>query len=207
MNAATGSDPGKRETAFSEVDDCQKTFRCLMETMSRPGEWRILELPPLEYRPSLLSGAAFALAKTLCDGRTTLALSRSLRDEAAPYLYRNTDARSAGVSEAAFLLVSTSDADEIDACKDGSDECPEDSAFIIVQAEPGVEEKAFVELRISGPGIQGSAAWAVPASLSPAIRRIAERNAHFPLGIDAVLIDGEGRIAGIPRSMEIVWPT
>jgi alpha-D-ribose 1-methylphosphonate 5-triphosphate synthase subunit PhnH len=85
---------------------------------------------------------------------------------------------------------------------------PDDSATLIVQV-PTLDQETANDLTISieGPGIPGRRVVklsGISAELLAARDRV---NAHYPLGIDLIVIDQEGRIIGLPRTTQITIVT
>ena len=63
-------------------------------------------------------------------------------------------------------------------------------------------------LRLSGPGVDGESVLCVGGLDAAVIEMRNARTGPFPTGIDLLLVDAAGRIAGLPRStqVEVVAP-
>jgi alpha-D-ribose 1-methylphosphonate 5-triphosphate synthase subunit PhnH len=87
----------------------------------------------------------------------------------------------------------------------GTEAEPEDgaTAFICVSDMIGEPMRGGTVLELRGPGIREIAtitAWGLPEPAQEAI--VATRRA-YPLGVDVILIDRQGRCAGMPRTTRV----
>jgi alpha-D-ribose 1-methylphosphonate 5-triphosphate synthase subunit PhnH len=86
----------------------------------------------------------------------------------------------------------------IRALKRGSLAYPDDSATLIVDVHEGADDT----YRLTGPGIQHEMQCGL-AFNEEIVAALADANAHYPCGIDVLLVDAEGRITGLPRTTHI----
>lgn len=179
------------------VHDAQRAFRAVLDAMARPGT--LAALPALaEPPPAPLAPAAAALALALCDADTPVWLDATLAaGDAAPWLRFHCGCRIVDApGEAAFAFAATASMPPMTAFDAGSDLYPDTAASLVLQVA-GFE--AGLALRLSGPGILGSATVRI-AGLPGAFQ--AERTANralYPRGVDCVLVAGHQALC-LPRS-------
>jgi alpha-D-ribose 1-methylphosphonate 5-triphosphate synthase subunit PhnH len=189
------------------VHGAQRTFRVVLDAMSRPGSIR--SLPPEAIAgiepPPPVGIASTAILLALLDAETVVSLVGPYDNAGtSTYLRFHTGARiGTAIEDAAFTLVH---ARELDApvwsrlaC--GSDEAPQDGATLIVEVERfGGSDATALTLR--GPGIERETRLAV-AGPSPAFWawRIALQSRQ-PRGVDLILACG-GQIVCVPRSTHV----
>lgn len=182
------------------VHDAQRSFRTVLQVMSRPG--LVLDMPVRPPSPDL-PAALSALMLTLLDGETTAWLSPTFnQDNTRDWLRFHTGVRLCDrVGQARFVFATAAELDLSmwQALERGSDEEPEAGATLVLEL-PSLEQG--ITLRLQGPGIQHQAMLAV-AGISPAVwaLRRAEQT-QFPRGVDLLLCCGT-RLAGLPRSTRL----
>jgi alpha-D-ribose 1-methylphosphonate 5-triphosphate synthase subunit PhnH len=176
------------------VHDAQRTFRQLLDAMSRPG--RIVEIAARTTAPGLAPAAA-ATALSLCDFETPVWLDGGTASAAdwlrfhcgAPIVDR--------ASDASFAFLRRLDAlPPLDAFALGTDEYPDRAATLVIEVR---RLAAGGGLRLGGPGIDGAVRLEVDG-LGPAFWR--ERAALadlFPRGIDLALTCGR-TLTALPRT-------
>ena len=92
-------------TSFDEVFDSQKTFRVLLDSMSRPG--RLYNIPERDHgeAPDGLNPFLVTILKTLCDNRVSFSVpGGSPRDAWISYLSWNCEAPFMPPERADFVL-------------------------------------------------------------------------------------------------------
>ncbi len=181
------------------VGAAQATFRAVLTAMAEPG--RIMRLDLALEPPRPLGLAAAAIALSLLDGDTPLWCDPASQPAAASLRFHTGAPLVAAPERARFALIAAPGAAPSLAAFDaGSDEYPDRSATLIVAVE---RLGAGETLSLRGPGIPERRALAA-AGLPAGFRREWRANhARFPRGIDIVLTAGD-RLAGLPRSVEIV---
>ncbi len=179
--------------------DSQRTFRCLMDAMARPG--RIVDLD-VELSPPV-SGweAAGAIALTVLDFETPAwvppgadgeVLASWLRFHCGCPVTSDTNA-------AAFAFASAEQMPPISGFNPGDAKYPERSTTLVVLCPALV---GGTQVRLAGPGIAAPVTIA-PAGLMPDFwAAVIMDRARFQLGIDLVLACGR-QIIGLPRSTRI----
>ncbi|MEJ5269668.1 MAG: phosphonate C-P lyase system protein PhnH [Hydrogenophilus sp.] len=171
-------------------DTQQRVFRELVEAFSRPGDIRDLS--------AWIDGAGAlrAVLATLMDGEVTLA---DPHEQVAPADWPLLQAKRATTEQARYVTA--------DGCRApdflpalGSLESPEFGATVLIQVDRlGRGEMA---LELSGPGIDGQRKLGLGGLHPDWLRRRAEWVAHFPLGVDLLLLDAH-RIVALPRTTHI----
>jgi alpha-D-ribose 1-methylphosphonate 5-triphosphate synthase subunit PhnH len=183
----------ERRVAPERLDrfDSQRAFRVLLDTASRPGDVRRLPLARL---------GAIVVPLALADVETTVAVLGAPSEQTR--VLRATGATTAAVDEAELVACcGRTDAATIDRLRRGSTLAPEGGAKVGIDchtlrpAAPGA-----VTLTLSGPGIDGTAVLGVDGVDRAVFYAVARADAGFPAGIDVWLVDGDGRVAGLPRS-------
>ncbi len=170
------------------------TFRVLLQAMSHPG--RVYPLPdfPLD------SQVAVEFLGSIMDSEVGFAVIGDSELEKA--IGHRTGSRRVSPGEADFLVVGNgSGSGELAGVKRGSLEYPDSGATILYLVE---ELRAGNgDIILSGPGIDGTASLQIKGLPAGEAHRLQMVNSEFPLGVDAVFLDGNGRIACIPRSSQI----
>ena len=158
-------------------------FRQLLQAFSYPG--RVATVAEKD------SALAHVLA-TLIDTEVTLADPHQLVE---PRLLALLEARPAEPELAQFVVACADSAPRFTPAL-GTLEAPEQGATLVLCVERLGEGQA---LSVSGPGVDGTLTLRVQG-LNPAwLAARATWSAHFPLGVDIILVDRE-RIAALPRT-------
>ncbi|MBC7923113.1 MAG: phosphonate C-P lyase system protein PhnH [Ferruginibacter sp.] len=190
-----------RETAYDEVFDSQRHFRIIMDSMARPGKLNRLHdvviHPPPEINPaSALVGLALLNADVSC-------FSPADAEAVAAYFVANTASRLQPAAEADFLFLRGDAASgALAQAKTGTLAYPDTGAFVVidvVQLSKQPVADALV-LRLAGPGVPGEETVFVRGLNADLLAAIRDKNAEYPLGVDAILTDQEDRILCLPRS-------
>lgn len=182
------------------VFESQRVFRGVLDAMAEPGRVITLEAPP--SAPSLLHPATVAIALALLDFETPAWLDAAAGTaEVVAHLRFHCGCPIVDdPARARFAIVADPGAmPEIAAFDAGSDEYPDRSATLIVQAGT---LRAGRGLRLSGPGIATDArleASRLPTRFWEALRG---NHARFPRGVDVLLTAGPS-LAALPRTTRI----
>ncbi|CAN5569635.1 phosphonate C-P lyase system protein PhnH [soil metagenome] len=223
-----GSDIASITAGFANpVDDAQRTFRCVLDAMSRPG--RIVTLPeavlqgiePPRLQPpetAALGIATTAVLLTLLDAETSVSLNGTLSGEMPRrYLRFHTGVRDIHSSDAtsprgsrqaaAFNVWRSDDVPSplwslLDA---GTDEAPQRGATLVIEVAHlhGVASRAAdLHLRVNGPGIESEQSLAVAGLDRSFWKERADLLAMLPRGIDLLLVCG-AQLAALPRSTRV----
>ena len=176
----------------------QRAFRALLDSMARPGT--VSQLPAPRAADGVWGGALIVL-QCLLDHEVTFCVEAADRYPQEQIL-RRTGARSAPLGDAGFVLADAEHAAvAIAGAREGDLEEPERSATVVVGV--GTVGTGPLGVVLTGPGIATVATLELGGVEVGVLRAIAQRNAAFPTGIDAIFVDPEGRVACLPRSTRI----
>jgi alpha-D-ribose 1-methylphosphonate 5-triphosphate synthase subunit PhnH len=184
------------------VMDAQSVFRRTMDALAQPGMVQDLALaldPPGPLTPELA-----AIALTLADHEAPLWLDAALGGSrgVVDYLRFHTGAPIVpDPRDAAFALVcDPATMPRLDAFSTGIQEYPDRSTTIVVAVRGLETGRGFV---LSGPGIAATARLDISGLPTDFLAQWRANRGLFPCGVDLILA-APGRIAGLPRSTEIV---
>lgn len=178
----------------SQIIKDHALFRVLLQAMSRPG--KVYELPQSHGEQQ----TAVQLLGCLLDNEVSLAVLDDAALETA--LLRHTNSPKALPENADYIVVSQgTTCGWLTGFKRGTLEYPDAGATVIylvedLQADGG-------KINFSGPGIKGMVAPAISGFDMREFDSLREVNMEYPLGVDAIFLDRNGRIACIPRSTKI----
>jgi alpha-D-ribose 1-methylphosphonate 5-triphosphate synthase subunit PhnH len=198
-------------------------FRRLLDAISRPGTVETIPAPDaLAGIPEgddlsvneggyLYNRYALGALATLLDRETTFALGGAgewieRETSLSRWLERFGGARMEEPSEADFALCLDGQSGALlPQLRLGTEAAPEDgaTAFICVSDIAGELKSGGSVLELQGPGIRETATmtvWGLPGVAQEAI--VATRQA-YPLGVDVILIDRQGRCTGLPRTTRV----
>lgn len=181
------------------VFESQAAFRGSLAALATPGT--IVSIGAGLETTAGLDTAANALLLSLLDQDTRVWLSPRFADTriATSLKFHTGCSLAASPGEADFALVANADElPPLDAFSAGSQEYPERSATIVLQA-PAILESGW---RLSGPGIRGVARLAVPALGEEFLRQWERNRTRFPRGVDLYISCGH-RLCGLPRTTRI----
>lgn len=173
--------------------EAQRTFRAVLDALSRPGHVTRLPQQPLRELPAALL-PVLALAD-LGTGVHVLADDPRWADVVGVA----TDAYSAplGYARLVAALRPIGGAELRTLCR-GSAQAPEDSALAALAVSD--VDGGDTPLRLTGPGVAGTTTITphdLPADFADA------RRGDFPAGVDLLLVAPDGRLLGLPRSTDI----
>ncbi|NPV91847.1 MAG: phosphonate C-P lyase system protein PhnH [Firmicutes bacterium] len=193
------------ESSYDQVFDTQRYFRLVMDAMARPG--KIQQLPGLRFDPPPgLNPYAVGIAITLMDNETTFSLLPD-RQFWREYLRLNTGSRPVELGQAEFVLVEGGlDLAEMASLNRGSLQFPERSTYLILMVEGITEDEGSgLSLQIQGPGIRHKRRVNLTGLMGINLLRLMVLNREFPLGIEAIIVDRNGRLICLPRSSRFRW--
>ena len=175
-------------------------FRAILNAFAKPGHQE--NLPQLKEKPSALHSASVVLALTLCDYQSPVWLSpRVNTSDVRSFLRFHTGASLvADVAAAQFAFIESGEfADHFPRFNRGSDEYPDRSTTVIVQAGALTAPQ---RVRLEGPGIKTKAEIAVAGFGPREWNLISDERILFPLGIDIAIVSNT-KLVGLPRSTRI----
>jgi alpha-D-ribose 1-methylphosphonate 5-triphosphate synthase subunit PhnH len=176
----------------------QRVFRGALEALSRPG--RIVQVASDAQPPAGLQTAAAALALALLDQDTRLWLAGTGTAEAAAFLRFHTGCTIAGdPGEADFALLPAALLPPLESFACGSEEYPDRSATLIVQAASLHGDEGW---QLSGPGIRDTARLRVGGLGAGFAAQWARNGRRFPCGVDLFFTCGE-QLCALPRTTRI----
>jgi len=195
---------------YDRVFDAQKHYRTLLQCTARPGTIGQLDDALIEVPPQLNRASAL-LALTLLSADCTFHVTEET-PAAEQFLRGETMARPAAAEEVDFLFVTDAGrTEEVDRAKPGILAYPEQGATVVVQVNalsPAPMPNAL-RLALSGPGIESEAVVFVLGAPERLFEILRDRNAEFPLGVDAYLtcdsLSAGPCVLGLPRTTRIAW--
>jgi alpha-D-ribose 1-methylphosphonate 5-triphosphate synthase subunit PhnH len=181
----------------------QRTFRVLLEALSRPGT--VLTLSDLPSSPNEGEDFYFLLvAETLLDHEVRYSLPA---DETETTLGRRVKEicfqGPVSPEEADFLLAPRgSTGGALYRAKRGFPEYPDQSATVLYGVRRiGDRPKENPSFRLEGPGISAFLSFPFLDGFDwTELELLLEINRGFPLGVDAFFVDPGGKVLGLPRS-------
>lgn len=185
---------------FNAVADTQKTYRKLLDSMSRPGKIVVLEEVDDHFVPC--HEATFLTAMTLLDAEVSfhVVADQGLAKPIAEMTFAKLE--TAEKADYIFVPENAEEKEILDAmkrCRVGTLGDPQDSATWIIEQKKMSNEN---ELVLSGPGIKERASFQTELSHSFWEGRN-DRVKEFPLGIDLIFTDRGRRLASIPRTTNV----
>ncbi|MGW4124862.1 phosphonate C-P lyase system protein PhnH [Nocardia sp. NPDC004711] len=185
------------------------TFRTLLATLSRPGHIELLAAPAfLDHPVPVACWVPLALASR----DTTIALV-GLSAATADEIVERTGARLTDTETAELIAFTRAPrTGELTSLARGTATRPEAGASAAVEvaslASEQHPETPALRLDISGPGVAGTITVLVAPGDTDLDMVLGERQracGQPPTGIDLWLLDGDGRVLGLPRSSTITW--
>ena len=182
----------------------QTVFRSCLEAIARPGT--VFEVESQADVPPGVHPAAYALLLVLLDQDSRLWIAPDSEDTAhraaaGVFLRFHTGCRRAespGLADFA-LLTAGRGLPPLDAFSTGTEEYPDRSATLVLQADALNDESGW---KLTGPGIRGSARLAVAGLGGTFVTQWAENHRMFPRGVDVFVACGR-RLVGLPRTTRI----
>jgi alpha-D-ribose 1-methylphosphonate 5-triphosphate synthase subunit PhnH len=199
-----------RETAYNEIFDAQRHFRTILDSMSRPG--KLNRFAPIVLTPPAgLHRASAYVALALLNADVSYVVTAHV-ENAAEYLRANTHSRSAAPEQADFLFLKGDDAAGVAAiasAKAGIPAYPENGATVVIQVEHAGKSSATggLQLTLEGPGVETREIVFVTGLRAELLAALKEKNAEFPLGVDAIFVTADECILCLPRTTRVTWTT
>ncbi|CAJ1502597.1 phosphonate C-P lyase system protein PhnH [[Mycobacterium] burgundiense] len=181
---------------WDRVHDGRTAFLACMRALCAPGE--PMPLPALAAMSDVdeLNGAAAVLLALLDPGLVLGVAGGPAAQRVAARVAAETGAELGAIGVADWVLVHGPAADAIERARRGDRSNPERGATVVIAATAPP-----VAVRVSGPGVDGTATAAVPLEAA-ALRAFGTANAESPCGVDLFLTAGE-QLLGLPRSLSM----
>ena len=175
--------------------DNHQCFRLLLQAMSRPG--KVFQLP------KGVSGgkdALFGLLGAILDSQVSYCLLE-FDPELENRLQICTGARAERVETADFLLAPNGTSHgKLHRAKRGRLEYPDEGATVLFSVHALSNVAAETALSLTGPGIRECISPQIEGLDTTELEQLKEINREYPLGIDSIFVDRQGRLMCIPRS-------
>jgi alpha-D-ribose 1-methylphosphonate 5-triphosphate synthase subunit PhnH len=184
------------------VLDAQQTFRTLLNAMARPGTIHMLP-----HRPGQTPEQAVCFALMDFEVSYAVATPGSEVADLEQWIAVHTGCPRVAVADAAFILARGPLPDDAWASvARGTLAFPDTGATIIYAlAAIGetVDDEMATRLSLSGPGIETTQELRVSGLPVAEFSARAHANREYPMGVDVIVTDPTGRVAGIPRSSRV----
>jgi alpha-D-ribose 1-methylphosphonate 5-triphosphate synthase subunit PhnH len=196
-----------KETAFNEVYDSQMTFRLLLDGMARPGKIELLNRYEYKFIPRNFNPHCLTILKTLCDNTSSFYSSMN-NDEIYKYLEVNTGSNFNESDRADYIIFNGKNFnDEFLKVNKGTIEFPENSGTVIITvneiSQNKTEESGILSIKLTGPGIKHCTEIFIKGLDREYLNNFIIMNKNFPLGIDLLIVDNEGKLVCIPRTSKM----
>ncbi len=190
---------GALQPAFTDpVHQAQQVFRQILDAMARPGSIR--ELANLPLAAPGLSPAATAVCLTLADFETPLWLDEKASKAREYLVFHRNCPITAEPRQATFAVIGNAEKlPGFEAFQNGSDEYPEASATLIIEAN---QLSNGTGKTLTGPGIKDSTRLEVDGVDDNFWEQVKANHTLFPRGVDLIFTCGE-QIAALPRSTQV----
>jgi alpha-D-ribose 1-methylphosphonate 5-triphosphate synthase subunit PhnH len=170
----------------------QRAFTSLMQAMGQPG--RTYRIQPIDRISPIMS-----VLMTLLDNEVTFAVEDPILEDS---IRTATGSQPAPLEETDFLVVPSGDSGgAILRVKRGELRYPDSGATVIYMVESLAS--GSMSIKLTGPGIRSENIMSLEGWGRREALALKEANAGYPLGVDCILVDAEGRVACIPRSSRI----
>lgn len=190
----------------------QQTFRTALNALANPGRIERLATTARADAPTLNGNryiGPFLMA--LLDHEVSFSVEPGPdAGQFAAYILKRTRSAIVSADRADFVVA---DSSRLDAqlpleLRTGSFDYPDDSATLIVLV-PSLDQEADADLTISieGPGIPGRRVVKLTAVTGELFAARDRAVSHYPIGIDLIFIDQEGRISALPRTTQVTIVT
>jgi alpha-D-ribose 1-methylphosphonate 5-triphosphate synthase subunit PhnH len=202
---------GTDATTRDPVRASQHVFRVTLDALGNPGSVQHLIVHPrLLAEDAIVNPYVASVLLTLLDHEVTLHVAPGPDAPGlaglADLMVRRTRTTLVDAGSADFAVATSASLEPglPETLRRGSLEYPDDGATLVVDV-PSLDqaEAGSLELTLAGPGIESVRRLrlaGLPAAFFHARNRAV---AHYPTGIDVVLIDRTGRLVGLPRTTGI----
>ena len=175
------------------------TFRVVLQAMSHPGTSCQLptQIPKAGEHEPLIQ-----LLSCLMDNEVSFSIVGENHCSLATELSLRTGSTEADISGSNFVIVTNGKTSgQLPLIKRGTLEYPDTGATVIYLVDEVAERAGAADL--TGPGVNGTISPRLTGLEASELKGLREINAEYPLGVDAIFLDKNGRIVCIPRSTRI----
>ncbi len=195
------------ENKFDEITYTQSLFRTLLDCMSRPG--KIGRIEPASCGLSFsFTDYTLGVAITLLDQEVTFHVYND-RNNSSVQLQMYTMSRQVSMEECDYFFVNGNENFDVSRLKKGILEFPDESATVICQVRKLSGERILrpdaIKLQLQGPGIRDTNTLYIYGLNQQVIEPWQQCNQEFPLGLDWIFVDEDGKVCCIPRSTKFCW--
>lgn len=178
------------------ADRKQMVFRELMTAMSRPGQ--ICGAGVLGGDPLM------DVLNVLLDHEVSFCVAGGDEQGLEQRIKAGTGSRQEDITGADFIIAAGGDTGiELDKAKTGTPEYPDRGATVIYYIGVNVGKEG-VKYEIRGPGVAPGSGPVDPLIPGDDIKKLAEINSGYPLGLDVIVVMEKGGLMCMPRSLKIV---
>lgn len=186
---------------FDFVHGGQHVFRELLQALANPGQIRDISAEADAFEGE--SRAMLALGCTLLDNEEKMYIEKNR--QLAEELHSLTLSRESALEEADFVFLSSemnmgSLEQVMRRVKHGTYADPHTSATIILYT-PDIDGEKVMTL--TGPGIDGERSIQTTAYVREVVGLLNDLGIEYPLGIDLVFCDAQGRLLAVPRLVKV----
>jgi alpha-D-ribose 1-methylphosphonate 5-triphosphate synthase subunit PhnH len=175
------------------------TFRVVLQAMSHPGTSCQLPIQVSvtgEYTPLI------QLLSCLMDNEVSFTIVGDDGGSLAADLSLRTGSAQVDIDKSDFVIATRgTTSGQLSRIKRGTLEYPDGGATLVYMVDEIAGEGG--EAVLSGPGVNGTVRPLLTGLAISELRGLREINIEYPLGVDAIFLDTNGRIACIPRSTRI----
>jgi len=181
------------------IHEDHATFRVVLKAMSRPGTPCRL---PVQESVTGEHARLIQLLSCLMDNEVSFTIVGDDGGTLATDLSLRTGSAQVDIDKSDFVIATGGTTSGLSSrIKRGTLEYPDGGATLVYLVDEIAEEGGTAEL--SGPGVNGTVCPLFIGLSASELRGLREINAEYPLGVDAMFLDTNGRIACIPRSTRI----
>ena len=174
-------------------------FRVVLQAVSHPGIGYAL---PVSCTDSDSQTLLLHMLGCLMDNEVAFSIIGDDSDSLADALSFRTGSARVGISDADFIIAPQGTSDgQLPLIKRGTLEYPDKGATVVYLIDTILDVGGRALL--TGPGVKGTVRPMFIGLADGELSGLREVNAEYPLGVDVILLDAEGRIASIPRSTRI----
>lgn len=183
----------------------QAAFRVLLDCLSRPGRIGNLEGTATATGVGICPFTA-RIALTLLDREVSFAVTGTDAVTWSRFIRLYTGARSAPLEQAGYLLADGGLPVPLDLLCRGSMEFPDRGATAVLRMEELASTSIgdATELALAGPGIPGRRSLWLRGLAPGNLAAFVQCNREYPLGIDLFLVDRQGQVVGLPRTVRVL---